>query len=190
MNSKIKVLLKMTSSETSCSKTLLCVVGPTAVGKTSWAIQLAREFNTEIISADSRQFDRERSIGTAKPSEEELSLAPHHFINSHSILDDYSAGDYEKEALKCIENLFKTKDILILVGGSGLFINAVCKGLDTLPKPAEGIRENLVKIFEENGIESLQQKLKDVDPSYYHEVDINNPQRIIRALEVYETTHI
>jgi len=180
----------MTSNETSYSKTLICIVGPTGIGKTSWAIQLAREFDTEIISADSRQFYREMNIGTAKPSEEELNSAPHHFINSHSIIDEYSAGDYEKEALACIESLFKKKDTLILVGGSGLFVNAVCTGLDNLPKPAEGIRESLMSLFQEKGIELLQQKLKEVDPAYYNEVDINNPQRIIRALEVFETTQI
>src|SRR5690606_9471811 len=180
----------MTSNEIIYSKTLICIVGPTGIGKTSWAIQLARELNTEIISADSRQFYREMNIGTAKPSEEELNSAPHHFIDSHSILDEYSAGDYEKEALTCIESLFRKKDTLILVGGSGLFINAVCTGLDNLPKPAEGIRENLMTLFQEKGIEPLQQKLKEVDSSYYTEVDTNNPQRIIRALEVFQTTKI
>src|SRR5690606_38134239 len=167
MNSKIKLVQKMISNETLYSKTLICIVGPTGIGKTSLAIQLAKEFKTDIISADSRQFYREMNIGTAKPTEEELNSAPHHFINSHSIVDEYSAGDYEKEALICIENLFKKKDILILVGGSGLFINAVCTGLDNLPKPAEGIRENLMNLFQEKGIEILQQKLKEVDPSYY-----------------------
>src|SRR5690606_19697998 len=171
-------------------KTLIAIVGPTGIGKTNLAIQLAQEYNTEIISADSRQFYREMNIGTAKPSSEELAIIPHHFINSLSIHDDYSAGDYEKDALNCIEHLFKKNDIVILVGGSGLFINAVCYGLDSLPKPTQGIRENLVKQYQENGISFLQEYLKSVDLSYFTEVDINNPQRIIRALEVFETTNI
>jgi len=172
------------------SKTLISIVGPTGVGKTALAIKLAKEYHTEIISADSRQFYREMNIGTAKPSQEELNSVPHHFINSHSVHDEYSAGDYEKEALACIDTLFKKNDVLILVGGSGLFINAVCTGLDNLPKPASGIRENLVKALQEKGIEYLQDQLQKADPSYYAEVDINNPQRIIRALEVFETTAI
>lgn len=170
------------------SKTLICIVGPTGIGKTSLAIQLAKELNTEIISADSRQFYRELNIGTAKPSVDELAIAPHHFINSHSIVDDYSAGDYEKEALACIASLFEEKDTVVMVGGSGLFINAVCTGLDNLPKPGTGIREGLMDVFRERGIAPLQEKLKHVDPDYYNEVDISNPQRIIRALEVFDTT--
>ena len=171
-------------------KTLVCIVGPTGVGKTELAIKLAKKFQTEIISADSRQFYKEMSIGTAKPSLEELAAVPHHFINSHSINEPYSAGDYEKEALACIQSLFELKDQVILVGGSGLYINAVCTGLDDLPKPAAGVREKLMSNFAENGLPYLQEQLKQVDPHYYQEVDLNNPQRIIRALEVFETTKI
>jgi len=180
----------MTNIASIYTKTLICIVGPTAVGKTALAIQLAKEYKTEIISADSRQFYREMNIGTAKPIQEELASIPHHFINSHSVNDEYSAGDYEKEALNCIEKLFKEKDVLILVGGSGLFINAVCTGLDNLPKPATGIREKIIELFQEKGLDFLQEQLKNVDPSYYAEVDLNNPQRIIRALEVFQTTNI
>ncbi len=172
------------------SKKLICIVGPTGIGKTALSIKLAKEYNTDIISADSRQFYREMNIGTAKPSLDELQAVTHYFINSHSIHDNYSAGDYERDALNCIHKLFETTDTLILVGGSGLFVNAVCKGLDNLPKPAPGIREGLAKTLQEDGIIPLQELLRKVDIDYYNEVDINNPQRIIRALEVFETTQI
>lgn len=169
-------------------KTLIAIVGPTAVGKTAMAIKLAKQFDTEIISADSRQFYREMSIGTAKPTPDELSQAPHHFINSHSIEEDYSAGDFERDALAKIATLFQTKDVVIMVGGSGLFVRAVCEGLDNLPKALPETRDQLNKRFEEEGIGPLQTYLKEVDPIYYDQVDISNVQRIIRALEVYETT--
>ncbi|MDH5825315.1 tRNA (adenosine(37)-N6)-dimethylallyltransferase MiaA [Sphingobacterium sp. SG20118] len=169
-------------------KTLIAIVGPTAVGKTAMAIKLAKQFDTEIISADSRQFYREMSIGTAKPTPDELSQAPHHFINSHSIEEDYSAGDFERDALAKIATLFQTKDVVIMVGGSGLFVRAVCEGLDNLPKALPETRDQLNKRFEEEGIGPLQTYLKEVDPIYYDQVDISNVQRVIRALEVYETT--
>lgn len=169
-------------------KTLISIVGPTGIGKTALSIALAKIFKTEIISADSRQFYQEMSIGTAKPSEEELMEIPHHFINSHSIEESFSAGDFEKEALKKIENLFIQHDVVLLVGGSGLFINAVTEGLDDLPKAKEGVREALNHAFKEKGLPYIQERLKEIDPAYYQEVDISNPQRIIRALEVYETT--
>ena len=169
-------------------KTLVVVVGPTAVGKTATAILLAQHFNTEILSADSRQFYREMSIGTAKPDVEELAAAPHHFINSHSIAQEYSAGDFERDALKLLDELFLTKDTVIMVGGSGLFVRAVCEGLDDLPKAPEGVRDALNKAFEENGLEPMKARLKELDPAYYAVADIDNPQRVIRALEVYEAT--
>ncbi|QNL52525.1 tRNA (adenosine(37)-N6)-dimethylallyltransferase MiaA [Olivibacter sp. SDN3] len=169
-------------------KTLITIVGPTAIGKTALSIKIAQKFKTAIISADSRQFYREMNIGTAKPSSEELAAAPHFFINSLSIHDDYSAGDFEKEALAKIEELFQEKDQLVLVGGSGLFIKAICEGLDELPKPLPGIREKLNKLHQEKGLGHLQEELKKKDPLYYKSVDINNPQRVIRALEVYEST--
>ncbi|WP_118194471.1 tRNA (adenosine(37)-N6)-dimethylallyltransferase MiaA [Albibacterium indicum] len=172
------------------AKTLVCVVGPTAVGKTSTAIELARHYQTEIISADSRQFYQEMNIGTAKPDMQELTAATHHFIDSHSITEDYSAGDYEVDVLNLLEQLFKKHDVLIMVGGSGLFINAACYGLDKLPKPAAGVREQLTEDFEKKGVSYLQEKLLAADPEYYMEVDHQNPQRMIRALEVFETTGI
>ena len=169
-------------------KTLFVIAGPTASGKTAAAIQLAQHLKTVIVSADSRQFYREISIGTAKPSNEELSAVPHYFINSHSITEVVSAGDYEKQALALLDQLFKTNDEVILVGGSGLFIKAVCEGFDAFPDPTPGIREQLNQQFEEKGIEYLQEALKLADPEYYEQVDLNNPQRMIRALEVFEST--
>jgi len=170
------------------TKTLIAIVGPTAVGKTAMAIELAQYFDTEIISADSRQFYREMNIGTAKPTVSELSQARHHFIDSHSIEEDYSAGDFEREALETISTLFQKKDIVIMVGGSGLFVRAVCEGLDNLPKALPETRERLNNRFDNEGIVPLQAYLKQVDPVYYDQVDISNAQRVIRALEVFETT--
>lgn len=170
------------------NKTLIIIAGPTAAGKTTLAIQIAKHLKTEIISADSRQFYREMSIGTAKPSKEELEAIPHHLIDSHSILDSFSVGDYEKEVINLLEKLFKSKDQIVLVGGSGLFINAICNGFDMLPVAEEETRAGLNKLLAEKGIGHLQEKLKKADPQYYAEVDINNPQRLIRALEVFEST--
>lgn len=169
-------------------KTLIVVAGPTAVGKTAAAIQLARHYNTVVVSADSRQFFREMSIGTAKPDADELAAAKHYFINSHSIANDFNVGDYEKQALQLLNELFKTHDVVILAGGSGLYIKAVCEGFDDLPVAAEGLRKKLNAELEQHGITYLQEKLKNADPDYYNQVDLNNPQRIIRALEVFETT--
>jgi tRNA dimethylallyltransferase len=170
------------------TKTLIVVAGPTAIGKTTAAIELAKHYKTVILSADSRQFYREMSIGTAKPTEEELAAAKHYFINSHSISETFNVGDYEKESLKLLEELFRTHDKVILVGGSGLFVKAVCEGFDEFPDTEPAIRENLNAAFNDKGIIPLQEKLKLADPDYYNEVDLNNPQRVIRALEVFEAT--
>ncbi|WP_316745881.1 tRNA (adenosine(37)-N6)-dimethylallyltransferase MiaA [Pedobacter gandavensis] len=169
-------------------KTLIVVVGPTGIGKTSLAIELARHFSTEIISADSRQFFKEMEIGTAKPSPEELNAAPHHFINSHSIETLFSTGDFEIQALQLMEELFKKQDLLIMVGGSGLYIDAVCNGLDDLPDTDLNIREQLKQQLELEGIESIKQQLKIHDPEYYEKVDQANPQRMVRGLEFFLST--
>ena len=169
-------------------KSLIVVAGPTAVGKTTLAVSLAKYYKTEIISADSRQFYREMDIGTAKPSLEELNAVKHHFINSHSITDAFNVGDYEREAIKLLTRLFKKHDMVIAVGGSGLFINALINGFDDIPQSSAKNREKLNRLFSEKGISFLKEKLKDIDPEFYKEVDLNNPQRLIRALEVYETT--
>jgi tRNA dimethylallyltransferase len=172
----------------SLTKKLIIIAGPTAVGKTAVAIKLAQQLDTEIISADSRQFYREMSIGTAKPSAKELSQVRHHFINSHSITDNFTVGDFEKQTLRLLDELFKTHSQVIMAGGSGLFIQAVTQGFDELPVADSRIRANLNHLFIENGIEHLQKLLKSADPVYYEQVDLNNPQRLIRALEVFETT--
>lgn len=170
------------------TKTLVCVVGPTAVGKTAVGIQLAQHFHTVILSADSRQFYQEMNIGTAKPTPEELATVSHYFVNSHQLTDEYSVGDFERDALQLLDELFAQQDRVLLVGGSGLFIDAVCRGLDDLPTPSPGVRDRLNRLHKLEGLPHLQQLLKDVDPVYYQEVDIHNPQRVIRALEVYEST--
>jgi tRNA dimethylallyltransferase len=173
---------------TELTKSLIVVVGPTAIGKTALAIKLANNFNTEIISADSRQFFKEMEIGTAKPSREELAAAQHHFINSHSINTFFSTGDFETEALKKAEMLFKSHDQVIMVGGSGLYINAVCNGLDELPETDLSIRASLKELLQEQGLEEIKRQLSDVDPEFYARVDQNNPQRMIRGLEFFLST--
>jgi tRNA dimethylallyltransferase len=170
------------------TKTLIVITGATASGKTSLAIQLAKKFKTVIISADSRQFYREMSIGTAKPTDEELASVKHYFINSHSITDSFTVGDFEKEGLRLLAELFQDHDKVIMAGGSGLFIKAVCEGFDDLPEADAGVRKRLNLTFNDHGLGALQEKLKISDPEYYSVVDLNNPQRIIRALEVFEST--
>ncbi len=169
-------------------KELIVIAGPTAVGKTAIAIKLAQQLKTEIISADSRQFYREMSIGTAKPNTDELLQARHHFINSHSVTESFNVGDFEKQALQLLDELFKTHDKVIMAGGSGLFIQAVTQGFDELPAADVDTRNNLNEELAEKGIDFLQKRLKEADPGYYEQVDLNNPQRLIRALEVFETT--
>lgn len=160
------------------------IAGPTGVGKTALAIKLAKYFKSEILSADSRQFYRETSIGTAKPNAEELAAVPHHFINTLSIEQNYSIGDFEKDATKLLDKLFETHQVVFLVGGSGLYINAVLYGVDEFIEVSEATR-TLVKIqYAEKGISWLQEQVKQHDPDYFEEVDINNPQRLMRALEV------
>ncbi|MDN3586390.1 tRNA (adenosine(37)-N6)-dimethylallyltransferase MiaA [Pedobacter aquatilis] len=169
-------------------KTLVVIVGPTAIGKTALSIQIAQHFKTEIISADSRQFFKEMEIGTAKPDADELNAAKHHFINSHSVTELFSTGDFEQDALKVIDNIFVNHNIAIMVGGSGLYINAVINGLDEMPEIDMQIRSKLNHQFETEGLESIQKQLKEYDPEYFDKVDQNNPQRMIRGLEVYLST--
>ena len=163
---------------------LINIVGPTAIGKTALAIKLAHHFGTEIISSDSRQFFKEMSIGTAVPSEEELSEAVHHFIQHKSIFESYSVGDFERDTIKFLENFYKKNSIIIMVGGSGLYSNTVLYGLDEFPDISQQIREDLNSEYKNKGIEFLQKKLQQLDSQHYENVDIYNPQRIIRALEV------
>lgn len=163
---------------------LIVVAGPTAVGKTDLCVRLAQALQTEVISADSRQFYRELNIGTAKPSEAELQGVPHHFINSHSIDTLYSAGSFERDALAVLDRLFKTKDVVILTGGSGLYIKAVCEGLDELPETPPELRSELMQRLETEGLEILQTQLQALDPVYCSQNDLQNTQRVVRALEV------
>ena len=163
---------------------LVSIVGPTAIGKTAKSIALAKHFSSEILSADSRQFYQEMNIGTAVPSLEELAAAPHHFIQHISIHDNYSVGDFEKQSINKLKDLFKKHKILFLVGGSGLYIDAVNKGLDHFPKVDAAIRESLNERLNKEGIEPLQLQLKDLDPLHYENVAISNPQRVIRAIEI------
>lgn len=165
-------------------KTLVVIAGPTAVGKTNLCVRLAKFFDTEVISADSRQFYRELSIGTAKPTPEEMAGVPHHFIDSHSIDILYSAGAFERDALAVIDKIFETKDIVILTGGSGLYIKAVCEGLDDLPETPPELRTELMQRLELEGLESLQSQLRELDPVYCAQNDLQNTQRVVRALEV------
>lgn len=164
------------------------IAGPTAVGKTDLCINLAKKFNTVIISSDSRQFFQEINIGTAKPSKEELDMVPHYFIGNKSIHEPYDVRSFEVEALSCIGDLFKRKDLLILTGGSGLYTDAVVNGLDEMPRIAPEIRQGLNLLYAKEGIVPLQEMLKKLDPDYYDKVDLHNPQRLIRALEVCQGT--
>ena len=167
---------------------LICVVGATAIGKTTLSIALATAFNTEIISADSRQFYSSMNIGTAVPSAQELEAAPHHFIQHKSIFDSYNVGDFEREALLKLDTLFSKKSTAILVGGSGLYVDAVVNGLDHFPDIDKQIREALNTQLDNDGLAFLQQELMRVDPLYYKTMDTENPRRVIRALEIYRAT--
>lgn len=169
-------------------KHLIVITGPTAIGKTGLAIFIAKKLKTEIISFDSRQFYQEMKIGTAVPSDEELKEVPHHFIQNLSIEQDYSVGNFERDALVKIEELFEKYDYLVFVGGSGLYEKAVTEGLDEFPQVDKTIRLNLIYEYDIHGLEPLQNELKEVDPVYYNLVDLNNPVRIIRALEIYRGT--
>ena len=161
---------------------LIVVGGPTASGKTGFAIRLAQHFQTAIISSDSRQFYKEMTIGTAKPSAEELAQAPHYLIDSLSIEQYYSVGDFERDALKLLEQLFEKYQVIILSGGSGLFINALCQGLDNFPGVPSEIKTQIEQEYEEKGLKWLQEQIRVHDPAYFTEVDIQNPHRLIRAL--------
>ena len=169
-----------------CKKSnLIIIVGPTAVGKTDFCVKLAKEFDTEILSCDSRQFYKELNIGTAKPSPEEMSGVVHHFVDSHGINEYYSAGDFERDAIKLLENdIFKRKNIAIMTGGSGLFVKAITDGLDEIPEAPLELREELMKRLEKGELEIMAKELRNLDPEYSETADLQNSQRVVRALEV------
>ena len=169
-------------------KYLIVIAGPTAIGKSTMAIEVAKYFNSEIISADSRQCYKEMSIGTAKPSKAELELVPHHFINHLSIHDTYSVGDFEREYLERCHQLFEAHDILILCGGTGLFIDALCKGLDSFPDVDPEDKKFYSEKLQSEGLLAIQSELRNLDPYYANIVDLNNPHRIIRALSVIKSS--
>lgn len=170
------------------TKTCLVIVGPTAVGKTSLAIQTARHFDTKIISADSRQCFKELNIGVAKPTTEELRLVEHYFINSHSINQEVNAAVYEQYALEKINEIFRHSDVAVLVGGTGLYVRAFCQGIDEVPVIDSAIRQSIVANYETEGLEWLQKQVEKNDPVYYSKAEIKNPQRLMRALEVKLST--
>ncbi|WP_092791428.1 tRNA (adenosine(37)-N6)-dimethylallyltransferase MiaA [Algoriphagus hitonicola] len=167
---------------------LILVVGPTAVGKTDLCLNLAKKFDTEILSSDSRQFYREMEIGTAKPSPEILNQVPHHFINSLSIWEDYDVKRFEQDALKLLDQLFDKKKVVIMTGGSGLFADAITEGLDEIPEIPKEFREEVIRDFEQKGLEFLQEELARLDPKYFAQVDQKNPQRLMRGIEVVRAT--
>ena len=166
------------------NKTLIVILGATGTGKTDISIEIARQLDTAIISADSRQIYKELNIGTAVPTTEQLAAVKHFMIQNKSVYDYYSAGKYESEVLKILDNIFKEKDTALLVGGSGMYIDAVCKGIDELPDVVPELRENLIKKYETEGIESLRFDLRRLDPEYYEIVDLQNSKRILKALEI------
>lgn len=163
---------------------LITIIGPTAIGKTSLSIDLATHYKTEVLSCDSRQFYKEMQIGTAVPSNEELSAVKHHFIQNRSIFEEYSVGAFERDAVELLNRLFKERSIMMMTGGSGLYVDAVIKGLDDFPEVDPEIRKDLKVILHNEGITRLQMKLKEIDPVSFGKIDIHNKQRLIRALEI------
>ena len=170
------------------SKTLIYVAGPTGIGKTSLSIEIAKRLNTEVVSCDSRQFYKELKIGTSPPSKKQLNEVKHHFIHNKSIVDEYSVGDYEKDAINKISSIFNINNNAVLVGGSGLYADSILFGMDNIPKVPLEIKNKLNLKFKKKGLIYLQEKLKEIDLDYYNKVDLDNPNRLIRAIGVYEVS--
>lgn len=167
---------------------MILVVGPTAVGKTDLCINLAKKFKTEIVSCDSRQFYREMNLGTAKPNSDELQQVPHHFINSLSIEDAYDVRKFERDSMELLEELFSTHEVVFMTGGSGLFADAIVNGLDEMPEVEYDVRQQIILEYGEKGLEFLQEEVARNDPEYFEKVDQKNPQRLMRALEIWRGT--
>ena len=163
---------------------MLVIVGPTAVGKTELCLKLAKKFNSEIISCDSRQFYREMNLGTAKPSQEELDQVPHHLIDSHSIFEEYDVKQYESDVLAILDKLYQKSNVMLLTGGSGMYADIITQGMDSIPDISPKIREEVIRLYQQNGLEWLQNQVSIHDPIYFAQVDRQNPQRLMRALEV------
>jgi tRNA dimethylallyltransferase len=167
---------------------LIVILGPTGVGKSDLSIEIASHFNSEIISADSRQFYREMTVGTAVPSDFQMNIVKHHFIRFLSVKEYYSASLFERAVIEILPSLFMKNNVAVMTGGSGMYIDAVCKGIDDIPDIDPFIRDNINLRFKTEGVESLRRSLKLIDPDYYARVDLRNHKRIIRALEIYEST--
>jgi tRNA dimethylallyltransferase len=167
---------------------LIVIVGPTAVGKTALAMRVAKQLKTEILSADSRQIYKELEIGTAKPTADELAEVSHHFINSHSIQETFNAANFGIQASKLLEELFHQHEYVVVCGGSGLYIKGLLEGFDEMPQVQNGVREKIIHAYQQNGLVWLQDQVKKLDPAYFEIVDVQNPQRLMRALEVIEST--
>ena len=168
--------------------TLIIVLGPTGVGKSDISIQLAKHYHSEIVSADSRQFFRELTIGTAVPSSDDLEIVPHHFIQNKSIHDYYNVSDYETEAIQLISELIAKVNPIVLTGGSMLYVDTICNGIDDIPTVDPEIRDGVIRWYEKNGIEALRERLLEIDPEYYRIVDLNNPKRLLHAVEIHQMT--
>lgn len=185
-------LMTTDSNSSSCNpkypNTLLVLLGPTGVGKTSISLNLAKHFGAPIISSDSRQFYKELQIGTAAPTAEELAMAKHYFVGTHSIFDNYNAGQFEADVLSLLDTLFHDHPVVMLVGGSMMYIDAVCNGMDDIPTVDEGIRTYWQNIYTEHGLEFIQEELKRLDPVHYHQVDLQNQKRVLHALEICSQT--
>jgi tRNA dimethylallyltransferase len=184
----LRLLSDYNNKPLSDKKFLILVVGPTAVGKTDLCLNLAKKFKTEIVSCDSRQFYREMNLGTAKPSADELKAVKHHLVNSLSIDAEYDVRKFENDALRILDEIFQNSNVAIMTGGSGLFADAITKGFDEIPDVDSDIRKQIIEEFEAKGLEWLQAELSKVDPEYFDQVDRQNPQRLMRALEVYRGT--
>ena len=169
---------------TTSTKRLVVIVGPTGSGKTDLSIRIALHYGAPILSTDSRQMYRGLPIGTAQPTADQLQAVEHHFIASHDLADNLSCGEYETQALACLERLFAGHDCVVAVGGSGLYVKALCEGMDDLPQADESLREEMDRWLAEEGLGALAEKLRELDPEYYRIVDLNNPARVVRALEV------